>query len=83
MAVQVPITNSRVDNCPGAIRQVVAKFASVANGDTYTTGLGVIVNLNVQSGSNKTTGATVAGGVITFQITAGPDTNTWISAEGY
>jgi hypothetical protein len=87
MAVQVPIANSRVDNVPGAVRQVMAKFASVADGDTWKTGLSVITNLNVQSGANKTVGGTIGTGVnsgtVTINVTSGPDTNMFISAEGY
>ena len=83
MAALTPIANSRVDNCPGALRQVIAKFATVTDGDTYKTGLGVIINLKVQSGANKTVGGTVVGGLITVNVTAGPDTNTFVSAEGY
>lgn len=83
MPAQTPIAGSRFDNVDGQFREVVAKFASVADADTYKTGLAVIVAVNIQSGANKTMGVTWSGGTVTFAVTSGPDTNTSFKALGY
>lgn len=65
MSVQTP--SARLDNVTGALREVVASFASVADTDTWATGLGVIeaVNVNTHNKAN-TLGATFSGGTVTF-----------------
>jgi len=83
MAAQTPIANSRFDNVTGSQRQVIAKFASVADTDTWVTGLGVITQVNAQSGANKSMGVTWSGGTITFAVTSGPDTNTSVEVNGF
>ena len=81
MAVQT--ASQRVDNVAGAVREVQAKFASVATGDTYVTGLAVITGLSVTAGSGKVMTVSPSGGTVTFTVTAGPDTNTFLEAIGY
>lgn len=85
MAVQTPITGSREDSVFGDQRNVEAKFASVADGDTWVTGLGIIQNVDVTSGSAtpKAMSATISGGTVTFHVTSGPDTNTYCNVTGY
>ena len=83
MAAQTPIAGSRFDNVNGQFREVVAKFASVADADTFRTGLAIITAANVQSGANKTMGVTWSGGTLTFAVTSGPDTNTSVVVLGY
>lgn len=85
MAVQTPIAGSRFDNVDGNLREVIAKFASVADADTWVTGLGSIVSVEVTSGAttSKVIGATISGGTITFRVTSGPDTNTSVTAKGF
>jgi len=83
MAAQTPIAGSRIDSVFGDQRTVFAKFASVANNDTWVTGLGVITSVDVTSGANKAMGATVSGGTVTFLVTSGPDTNTYVNVNGY
>lgn len=83
MAVQTPISGSQIFSVFGDQRSIAAKFASVANNDTWTTGLSVITSANVTSGANKAMGLTVVGGTVTFLVTAGPDTNTYADVTGY
>jgi len=83
MAVQSPIAGSRFDNVDGNKREVAAKFASVATGDTWASGLAIITDCEVQSGAAKVMGATVSGGNVTITVTAGPDTNTFVRVAGY
>jgi len=83
MAAQTPIAGSRIDNVDGAVREVMAKFASVADTDTWKTGLAVITGVEIQSGAGKVIGATVSGGTVTFAVTSGPDTNMYATVRGY
>ncbi len=83
MAALTPIANSRFDSVIGSQRQVNAKFTSVANNDTWVTGLPLITGVDVTSGASKTMAATVSGGTVTFLVTSGPDTNTYVTVSGY
>ena len=83
MAVQIPIANSRFDSVFGNQRNIGAKFASVANNDTWVTGLSLITNVDITSGASKTMAATVSGGTVTFLVTSGPDTNTYANVTGF
>lgn len=87
MAVQTPIAGTFFFNIDGNQREVCAKFASVADTDTYVTGLKQISSFQVTSGgpsgTAKVIGGTVSGGTITFQVESGPDTNTFLRAQGW
>jgi len=85
MAVQTPIANSLEVSVFGDQRNVSAKFSSVADGDTWVTGLGVIMNVDITSGSTtpKAMSAQVSGGTVTFKVTSGPDLNTYANVSGY
>ena len=78
MAAITPIANTRFDNVSGSQRQVIAKFASVAATNTWVSGLAVVTGINVSAGNQKVIYATASGGTITFAVTAGPDTNTFV-----
>lgn len=84
MAAQTPIANSRFDAVTGSLREVVARFTSVADQDTWVTGLGVIAGINVTSGdaTAKTVGATWSGGTVTFDVTSGPTLLLSVSVVG-
>ena len=83
MAALTPIAGSRFDSVTGDQREVLAKFSSVANNDTWATGLGLITGVDITSGASKTMAATVSGGTVTFLVTSGPDTNTYVNVNGY
>jgi hypothetical protein len=85
MAVQTPIANTRHDIVTGSQREILAQFSSVANGDTWTTGLGVITEVNCTSGdaTPKTIGATFSGGILTFNVVSGPSLNMSVSVMGF
>ncbi len=89
MAALTPIVGSRFDSVIGDQRLVVAKFASVPTGSTWTPGFGVITDVNVTAGNladvitvtvTPTSGSTLAFLTLTCSLT---DTNTYISATGY
>jgi len=82
MAVQTPDANSRFDNVVGNIRQVTARFASVANNDTWATGLGTITSLSMDSGTSSAIGATTSGGTVTF-VTGGTVTGVQAQIQGF
>ena len=83
MAVQTPIAGSRFDNVSGSQRQVIAKFASVATGDTWPTGLAIITGINLTPGNQKVMYVSSSGGTLTFTVTSGPDTNTFVDVTGF
>ena len=83
MAAITPIANSRFDNVSGSQRQVIAKFASVADTNTWVTGLAVITGVNLTAGNQKVMYASTSGGTVTFNVTAGPDTNTYVDVTGF
>lgn len=81
MAVQVPDTNTRIDNVIGSLRQVTAKFASVTSGDTWTSGLASITNAQATSGGTAAlVTSALTSGVLTFGSTS---TNVQVSVLGY
>lgn len=84
MAVQTPIAGTRDDSVSGDKRVVMAVFSSVANGDTYATGLGVIRGISIDCGNAASiqAGGTTSGGTITF-ATTGTATNVQLIAYGY
>lgn len=70
MPAQTPVTNSQVYSVAGDLRVHIAKFASVANADTYVTPLSTILGVSIDCGNaasvqaggtwvNSATGATV------------------------
>lgn len=85
MAVQTPIAGTRDDSVLGDKRVVMATFSSVANNDTFATGLGVIRGISIDSGNAGTAqaGGTFSGGTVTFAISSGPATNVQLIAFGY
>ena len=85
MSVLTPTANTRVDSVSGDQRTVIARFTSVADGDTWVTGLGYITDANVTSGSStpKAMSITNSGGTVTFHVTSGPDTNSYVDIMGY
>ena len=85
MSALSPTTGTIDNTVIGSQRQVCAQFASVADGDTYATGLTLIKMVDVTSGSAtpKTMGATFSGGTVTFHVVSGPDTTTCMCAKGY
>ena len=74
--------SQRIDNVNGSVREIYAKFASVADTNTWATGLSSVYSLSVSSGASKVMYATASGGTITFAVTSGPDTNTYITVTG-
>jgi hypothetical protein len=83
MAVQTPITNSTFDVVAGNVRMQIAKFTSVADGDTYLTDLGTIIAVNAEGGNTATVGETWSGSTVTFHIASGPATNVTFVAWGF
>jgi hypothetical protein len=94
MAIQTPITNSIFENVAGGLRMEVSKFTSVANGDTYTPAVGIIVGLSVDGGSTAgTIGATwtnatpgtspPVAAAVTFSVSTGSITNVSLILFGY
>lgn len=79
MAVQTPDAGSRFDNVNGSMRQVAARFASVAANDTWATGLSPIVNAQATAGGTAAT-CTISAGTLTFTSTS---TNVEVSVLGY
>lgn len=79
MAVQTPDAGSRFDNVSGNLRQVTARFASVATNDTWVTGLSPIVNAQATAGGTAAL-LTISGGTLTFASTS---TNVEVSALGF
>jgi len=89
MAALTPIANSQGYAVMGSLRQEVAKFTSISNGDTYTSQLSIIAAFSADAGiSSQTIGATWvngtggAGAVVTFACT-GACTNVSWAAAGY
>ena len=80
MAAITPST--RVDNVNGSVRDVYAKFTSVADTNTWVTGLSSIYSLSLSAGNQKVMYATASGGTVTFAVTSGPDTNTFVTVTG-
>ncbi len=90
MAVQTPITGSQGTTVIGSLRQEAAKFASVANNDTYTSMLSIIVAFTFDGGSTGSNiGATWVNGVggvgasVTFLNSGSAVTNCSWGAVGY
>ncbi len=85
MPAQTPITNSIYNSVFGDLRAQVAKFASVANADTFATGLTSIVCALDGGGSTATPYASMSwsGGTVTFNVTSGPVLNLSILVLGY
>lgn len=81
MAALTP--SQRADNVSGSLREVQAKFSSVATGDTFTSGLAVVTGFSISAGAAKVMSGTVSGGVLTITVTSGPDTNTFVAMQGY
>lgn len=79
MAVQTPDANSRFDNVNGNLRQVCARFASVATNDTWATGLSPLINAQATAGGTAAL-VTISGGTVTFASTS---TNVEVSALGF
>lgn len=65
----------------GARRVFSCRIATLANGDTLTTGLVFINSAQLTPGTSTSIGATVSGGVLTF-ATGGTVTNTQVLVEG-
>jgi len=78
---QTPDTGSRFDNVNGSLREVRARFASVATNDTWATGLSPIINAQATAGGTAAL-VTITGssGVLTFASTS---TNVEVAATGY
>jgi hypothetical protein len=88
MAVQTPIASSLYDVVMGNLRMEVAKFASIANADTFNSGLSTIVGFSFDGGSSApTTGATwvngANGATVTFLVTTGPAVNASLVLWGF
>lgn len=77
---EVTVAN-RYDNVSGSKRQITAKLTIAADGDTWTTGLATIDAVNASSETNNAIGATVSGGVVTFQ-TGGAESNVYAQVIG-
>lgn len=84
MAAQTPIAGSLTDTVIGSLRMETARFASVANGDTYVCGIsGILV---VSSEGNTTTpsiATTFSGSTLTFAVTSGPALGVSVIIIGY
>jgi hypothetical protein len=85
MAALTPIANTRFDSVIGDQRAIDAKFASVADGDTWVTGLSLITSIDITSGSTtpKAMSGSASNGTVTIRVTSGPDTNTYVNVSGY
>ena len=90
MAVQTPIANSQFYTVIGSQRQECAKFLSVANNDTFTSQLSIIVAFSFDGGG---TGANIgatwvngvggAGATVTFLTSGSAVANCSWAAVGY
>ncbi len=85
MPAQTPIANSTHDSVFGDLRAEVAKFASVANADTFVTSLSTILCVLDGGGSTATpyAGISWSGSTLTFNVTSGPILNVSILVLGY
>jgi hypothetical protein len=73
MSVKTPDALSLYDVVNGSLRQELATFATISDGDTYVSGLAKIVGWSFDGGSSApTTGLTVSGSTVTFKVTSGP-----------
>lgn len=88
MAAQTPDANSLYDVVIGNVRQEIAKFASVATGDTYKSGLTQIISWSWDTGSTTPSTAITIGtgansGTVTFVVASGPAVNTCLVLTGF
>ena len=85
MAAQTPIANSTYDAVFGNLRVQIAKFASVADADTFASDLGTIVAVLDGGGSTATPylGTSWSGSTITFHVTSGPALNVSLVVLGF
>lgn len=81
MPAQTPITGSLKDGVIGDIRYTIAKFTSVADGDTFVADMGTILGFSTET-STKTatmagqwTNSSTAGATFTFNVNSGPASN--------
>lgn len=73
MAVQTPIAGSLTEHVIGDLRMEIVRFTSVADNDTYVSGISNIQGFSADgSTSAPTVGATWSGSTITFKVTSGP-----------
>ena len=85
MAAQTPIANSTYDAVFGNLRVQIAKFASVANADTFASDLGTIIAV-LEGGSSTATpyaGTSWSGSTVTFNVTSGPVLNMSVVLLGF
>ena len=84
MAAKTPDSGSLQDCVLGNIRAEFVTFASIADGDTYASGLSKIIGWSFDGGSSApTTGMTVSGGTCTFKVTSGPAVTASLVLFGY
>lgn len=85
MAVQTPIANSTYDVVAGSLRLQIAKFSSVADGDTFASDLGTIVCGLDGGGSTATPYGSLSwsGSTVTFHVTSGPVLNMSVLLMGF
>jgi hypothetical protein len=84
MAVQTPVSNSLYDIVVGSLRMEIAKFASIANNDTYVSGLTSIVGWSIDGGTSAPTcGISTSGATVTFLVSSGPAINASLILFGY
>lgn len=83
MPAITPVSGTKILLNQGNRHEVVAKFASIADGDTWATGLGKVEMVICTPGaSGFTIGATYSAGTVTFAVGGGPATNVMVKAEG-
>jgi hypothetical protein len=68
----------------GNIDGVVAAFSSIANNDTWVTGLSSVEHVSITAGaSGATVGYTVSGGTVTFKVSTTLSSGATVLVYGY
>ena len=73
--------DTRTDHVFGDRRIITAQIDIAADGDTWETGWSQVDFVTATSTTNAAIGATIAGGIVTFQ-TGGAELNTKVFAVG-
>lgn len=83
MGAITPITGSKILLNRGNRNEVLVKFTTITDGDTWDAGMGKVEVIHATAGaSGFTIGATYSAGTVTFLVGGGPATNVMVSEIG-